>query len=302
MHLTINLFVGIDPESLLIEIEVDTALVMPPYDDPEVSKLSEVNKHRENIRTILLATNATPIGRYGSLGYNCCYCKDVYSEPKELKKHTIEQHDEGNISTFKNNYTMLNYIVKLDITGLRCEMCMKPFKELKEIIEHLTIEHEKSFHTDIPSHIVPFRFDSDTLHCVECSFEYHNFKILLEHMNTHYSNNICEVCEAGFVNRRMLQAHMYRHKTGVFQCGFCTKVFDTRIKMKVHERMVHLYVKKRPKCNVCEKKFKDFNKMIQHEADAHGLERKFKCDLCNRMFTTQRSFQIHKKFYCITDA
>ena len=194
---------------------------------------------------------------------------------------------------------MLNYIVKLDITGLRCEMCMKPFNELQRLIDHLTIDHQKYFHTDIGSHIVPFRFDSEKLHCVECAFEYNNFKILLEHMNSHYGNHICEVCEAGFVNRRMLQAHMYRHKTGIFQCGFCSKVFDTRIKMKVHERMVHLYVKKRPKCTICERKFSDFQKMIQHEADDHGLAREFKCEICSRMFTTERSFTIHKKFYCV---
>uniref|UniRef100_A0A2A4K7B4 C2H2-type domain-containing protein n=1 Tax=Heliothis virescens TaxID=7102 RepID=A0A2A4K7B4_HELVI len=290
---------GTDPDSVRIEIEVDTTLFMTD-DEPETSKINEVDRHRENVRTILLYSNATPIGRYGSLGYTCCYCPQIFSDPKDLKKHVIEQHDERNISSYMKNYTMLNYIVKLDITGLRCEVCLKPFHELQGFIDHLTEEHDKFFHTDIGNHIVPFRFDSENLRCVQCSFEYNNFKILLEHMNTHFSNHICGVCEAGFVNRRMLQAHMYRHKTGVFRCSFCTKVFDTRVKMKVHERMVHLCLKKRPRCTICGKKFLDFQKMIEHEANDHGLQRQFKCEMCSRMFTSQQSFKIHKKLHCVT--
>lgn len=267
-------------------------------DDEETSKLNEVDKHRENIRTILLSSNATPIGRYASLGYTCCYCPQVFLQPKDLKKHTLQQHDENNISSYMNNYTMLNYIVKLDITGLRCEICMTPFDQLQGIIDHLTEDHEKFFHTDIGNHIVPFRFDTETLYCVECSLQYKNFKILLEHMNTHFSNHICEVCEAGFVNRRMLQAHMYRHKIGVFRCGYCAKVFDTRIKMKVHERMVHLYLKKRPRCTICGQKFTDFQNLIEHEFDDHGFQREFKCQICSQMFTTPQSYKIHKRLHC----
>lgn len=292
------MFVGAIPEPILIEIEVDTTYMLPDNEGQTIK--TEVEKHRENIRTILLSTNATPIGRYGSLGYSCCFCTEQYLDPTELKKHTLDYHDEESISNFMNNYTLLNYIVKLDITGLRCDICMSPISELYEIIEHLMMEHEKNFHTDIGSHIVPFRFEAETLQCVDCSYEFNNFKILLEHMNTHYSNHVCEVCEAGFVNKRMLQAHMYRHKIGVFNCSYCSKVFDTRVKTKVHERMVHMYVKKRPKCSVCEKKFADFDKMIQHEAITHGLKRDFKCKICNKLFTTQKSFEIHNEFYCGT--
>ncbi|KAJ8705668.1 hypothetical protein PYW08_012714 [Mythimna loreyi] len=478
---------GIDPESILIEIEVDTSSFFNSDDETEVSTLNEVDKHRENIRTILLASNATPIGRYGSLGYNCCYCTEVYSAPRDLKKHTIERHDEGNISSYMNNYTMLNYIVKLDITGLRCEMCMKPFNELQGIIDHLTIAHQKIFHTDIGSHIVPFRFDSEVLQCVDCSFEFKNFKILLEHMNTHYEatwkakkhiitikgnktrrkkkgiivinpnnlterqvklkrktevekhkdnirtilyhsnatpigkyagigyscsfcpqqyetatelkthtisqhsgstssfmeakgmhnyiiklditnlkcdicqtslntldeliehlksvhqkffheglnnhilpfkfdtdmskclicgieygnfkvllehmnshyrNYICDVCDAGFVNKKTLLTHSYRHKTGVFNCSYCSKVFNNNIKKRDHEKAVHICMNKRNKCGYCGEKFNDYTKKNIHEVLVHGAKPKvLKCQACDKTYDNQRALTCHTKAY-----
>lgn len=64
-------------------------------------------------------------------------------------------------------------------------------------------------------------------------------------------NHVCEICGRGFVNKKVFQTHMYRHNTGEFPCSQCSKVFDTRVKWRDHERATHVLRHKRSKCAYC---------------------------------------------------
>ncbi|KAF9812374.1 hypothetical protein SFRURICE_005485 [Spodoptera frugiperda] len=211
-----------------------------------LKRKKEVDKHKHNIRTILCNTNATPIGKYAGIGYVCSFCTQEYETPAELKTHTTSSHKEAS-STFMENKLLYNYMVKLDITNLKCDICQTDIDSLEQIMYHLQTAHDKFFHLGLKSYVLPFRFDNDTteslLSCVICNNSYNNFKVLLEHMNCHFRNYICEVCDNGFVNRKTLVCHSYRHKTGVFTCSFCQKVFNTSVKLKQHEKAVHVYIK-----------------------------------------------------------
>lgn len=280
------------------DIKRKETILLTPKPKIIMKKRNEIAKHQENIRQILQYTNATPIRCHRGIGYTCSFCPSQFAEPADLKKHTLESHDENTKSTFMVGKIMQTYVVKLDITNLRCEMCENNVDSIEEMMQHLTTEHDKKFNFDIKSHIIPFRFDSETFKCVSCSKECNNFKVLLEHMNVHFGNHVCEICGCGFVNISKLQTHGYRHKTGEFKCSFCDKIFDNRVKQKDHERAVHVYQNKRSKCGYCSQMFSDYTKKNDHEVKEHGVKAKvIKCHACDKSFDNQRSLTVHTKSY-----
>nr|XP_049704099.1 zinc finger protein weckle isoform X9 [Helicoverpa armigera] len=278
-----------DKKKKIIEIK--------PKRQIKLKKRTECVKHKENIRTILYHTNATPIGKYGGIGFGCGFCHQECVTPAELKLHTISQHAEHK-STFMEDKSMHNYIVKLDITDLKCDICQKSIDSLDDVIEHLKTEHDKPFHKG-KSYILPFKFtDNDMPKCLFCGNSYGNFKVLLEHMNSHYRNHVCSICDSGFVNKKILQNHEYRHKTGVFNCSFCFKEFDNHVKKRDHEKAVHIKMQKRNKCAYCGEKFADYTKKLSHETSVHGAKpRILKCQACDKTFDNQRSLTAHTKAF-----
>lgn len=193
---------------------------------------------------------------------------------------------------------MYGYFVKLDITALKCNICEMNFDNLELIMDHLKDTHEKNISTDIDNHIMPFRFESDTLKCFMCHNVFNKFKALQEHMNTHYRNYVCDVCDAGFVNRHLLLCHREGHKTGTFKCDQCTKVFNTLRKKKLHERIVHNGFNTPHKCGYCSQRFRENCHKNEHLAKVHGvIGPTIKCQACDRTFTTQQTWLLHTKKY-----
>ncbi|CAK1554352.1 unnamed protein product [Leptosia nina] len=269
--------------------------------DTEIPKFKhgqELEKHRRNIREIITWSNATPIRSRGGIGYACCFCADQYPDPADLKRHTIENHDDKTKSTFMKGKDMYSYFVKLDITSLTCNICFRNMDTLESIMVHLKTDHDKSINTDIKNQILPFKFDSETLRCFICLNVFNKFKALQEHMHTHYRNFICDVCDAGFVNRHILLCHREAHKTGTFACDQCTEVFETVRKMKQHVRKIHNGLTMPHKCGYCSERFKENFHKYEHLAKVHGVVGPaIKCQACDRTFTTQQTWLLHTKKY-----
>ncbi|XP_013134184.1 PREDICTED: zinc finger protein 675-like isoform X5 [Papilio polytes] len=260
------------------------------------SKGRELMKHRNNIREILKCSNATPIRCHVGIGYACVFCEKQYPNPKDLKKHTIEEH-ASKTKRFMEGKQMFSYIVKLDITSLQCNLCATNINTLEVLIDHLINVHKRKFYTDIKNHILPFKFDDDAiLKCVYCVSLFNKFKALLEHMNIHYRNYICDVCDVGFVNRSMLLNHSEAHKKGTFKCDYCDKVYDTQRKKKSHEKSVHIHLNMLNRCGYCKEKFNTYGRKLDHLVKVHGVQSPvLKCKACDKQFETQKSLTIHVK-------
>ncbi|CAB3262394.1 unnamed protein product [Arctia plantaginis] len=280
-----------------IELNTSDGLIKEQPEKPKRIK-NEINYHKNNIRTILCNSNATPIGRYGGIGYGCCFCVQQFETPMKLKNHTVVVHNDDKMS-FMENVPLLSFIVKLDITNLICALCLMSFDSLNGLVDHLESIHEKHFHKGIKDHILPFKFDEGRIiKCVVCSNDHNNFKVLLEHMNTHFKNYVCKVCGAGFVNRKILKNHAARHKTGVFECSYCAKIFNTYVKKRDHERVIHIKCSMRSKCGYCGEKFSDYTKKNNHEVKFHGAKPVvLKCQACEKTYNNQRSLSAHIKKY-----
>lgn len=185
-------------------------------------------------------------------------------------------------------------IIKLDITDLKCEICDRKIETLEEIMNHIKFIHIQPIHFETVNHIVPFKFGQKDLSCALCPKQFDYSKHLFEHMNKHFPNYTCPECNRCFINLRSLRTHLVRHKTGTFVCSFCSKIFDTKIKMMEHERVLHLKGSKNRKCGYCDERFMDAVRKTEHEVKEHGAPvRTFPCKYCGKCFDSQRSLKNH---------
>lgn len=254
---------------------------------------------------ILQYSNATPIHRHGAFGYACCFCSEQYLDAADLKKHTIQDHDEKTKLEYMNGKPMYIFLVKLDITALLCNICNDSIDSLEALVKHLIEVHDKLLYTDVKNHILPFKFeksgDITELRCVVCSQMFDQFKNVFEHMSTHYRNFVCDICDAGFITRCNLAEHSGIHKSGVFNCNFCEKSFDTLRKQKAHQNCIHNdHISKihgvqilALKCEACERTFPNQLSLRTHMKRDHVKERRYECTECNMKFFRTYHLQQH---------
>ncbi|XP_068626139.1 zinc finger protein 501-like [Battus philenor] len=257
--------------------------------------LSEAKKNQHNLSIILLNSNANPIRCKDSLGYGCAFCPKQFPQPTKLKKHFLDEHNNDRLIRFMSSKLFEN-VVKLDITYLCCALCDTDFPQLDQFVTHLKTTHDKDLYVDTKSQILPFRFDTPELKCAICSTEYATFKLLQEHMNTHFRNYPCKICGGCYVTERLLQGHIKRHGDGEFKCAQCDKTFTSVHKRREHVHRTHLGFNKRNKCQFCEERFLDYWKKIDHMVKIHGAPPVvLKCQACERSFNNQRALTRHKK-------
>ncbi|CAH2230092.1 jg11300 [Pararge aegeria aegeria] len=252
-----------------------------------------LSKHLINVREILTWSNATPIRTQTDMGYSCCYCEHVYKDPADLKKHTIDNHKGIEESSFTKRRDLNAFYVKVDITDLHCKVCQQRIINIDSLVNHLKDLHNKRLFTDIKNNLIPFKFGTENLQCCICSNQFNKFKLLLEHMNTHSRNYVCDDCDAGFVNRKRLLVHQDQHKEGTFKCNVCPEVFSTLTKMKFHIKFAHKPVRYRNKCRLCNEMFKDYNQKMKHMLEVHQVQKTQKCSACDRIFATRKAFRVH---------
>lgn len=257
-------------------------------------RILERSLHQDNLRCLLLYTNASPLVRRTDRGYVCCYCTERFMDPADLKQHSIEDHDDESKAMCLREKEMSVFFAKVDITDLQCNICDFNLGTLEEAFEHLKAEHNKPIHLEIKNHIVPFKFEGDGFNCCMCGHQFTFFKTLARHMTSHYKNFQCDVCGVWFINQRFLKVHCLRHIGGSFPCSYCDKVFDARVKRTNHERVVHRLKKMTNTCGVCGAKFNDGAKKNRHLHEVHGQELpKYKCQGCEKEFVTKKNLTKH---------
>ncbi|XP_045781730.1 zinc finger protein 37-like isoform X1 [Maniola jurtina] len=261
--------------------------------------IPEKDKHYNNFEVVLAHSTATPIRSHDGFNYTCCFCKDHYENPADLKAHTLMTHNSSRERRgYMKKQTSSGYALKLDITQLKCKECDQSIDTLEGLFDHLQNEHKKLIYTDVKNQIIPFKFGDEELHCAMCPLVYNKFKMLLEHMHTHYRNYVCEVCDFGCINRRAMLSHKESHKTGSFECGKCNKVFETHQRRRTHLNAVHKFKNMPNKCGVCNERFKSSPMKDQHMITVHGMSPVIrKCLACEKTFTSQNALRIHTKKY-----
>ncbi|CAG9106435.1 unnamed protein product [Plutella xylostella] len=242
---------------------------------------------------ILRYSNASLIRMKDNSGYGCCFCKQLFQEPIELKRHFLDTHGQD----IKQMTTrVLKHIVKIDVSFLNCSLCDTDVGSLEELLTHLVETHDKFIHKNIAPNYMEFKFEGPGYRCAFCEQSFGCFKPLIEHMHVHYRNHVCEVCGAGFATRPAYRSHRNRHGDGVYPCKYdgCDKTFDHAAKLHEHTNRVHLGLK-RYVCHVCGDKFDDQFKKTKHSLEAHGIkeEQEAVCTICGKYFLNHKNLREH---------
>ncbi|CAH2062234.1 unnamed protein product, partial [Iphiclides podalirius] len=259
--------------------------------------VSERAKHRANLESILKHSNCTPFANMTLAGVACAYCKQVYRDPQQLRVHCRTEHT-GQTLVDSKRVDRSNLSIKMDITDLRCTVCDAAADSIAALKRHLSADHQLKFHPDVKDYILEFKLSgSPVLSCALCSATYETFKTLLQHMNGHYRNFVCDVCDMGFVNQHRLRSHQRTHEVGTFRCRRCDKVFGTRVRRACHEKYTHNSAARYTTgCPQCEQSFTSYYRRNRHMREAHNAAAaSYRCNVCDKTFILKSKLTSHIK-------
>ncbi|XP_053623244.1 zinc finger protein 1 homolog isoform X2 [Plodia interpunctella] len=259
--------------------------------------LSENKKHKLNVENVLKYSNATPFSNKTLSGIVCAYCKESCTGPDELRAHTQETHKNSELNDNKR-IDKNNLSIKMDITDLRCVLCNTKVDVIRNLKTHLIKEHDIKFYPDVCDYILEFKLTAgEILNCALCNSTFETFKTLLQHMNNHYRNYICDVCDLGFINKHRLKNHKRTHEIGTFKCSVCEKVFSTRVRMMCHEKYTHnTNARYTTNCPHCNQSFTSYYQRNRHMFQEHNTTAaSYKCNICDKSFILKSKLTSHIK-------
>lgn len=198
---------------------------------------------------------------------------------------------------------------------LPCDVCNKPFRNLKNLKQHKKVHevgdrhvcdvcgkeflrkayliiHKRKIHPKADNKI-------KALECYICKQYYRSLLALKTHMYWHYlpKNYLCTQCGEQFRKFSLLQRHLMRadHNgvdTRKFQCMICNNKFYDKTQFMAH-RVVH--TKEKPyTCNYenCDKSYTTKNSLRAH-ARIHTGQNIHCCKMCDYKFTTSTNLKRH---------
>lgn len=261
----------------------------------EKPRASWKEKHIHNLQTILSYSNAMVFKNKDLFGYICWYCEKAYPNPADLRSHTEMEHKKERLIV-RTSFDITSDVTKLDIFDLQCSLCDERVENLNRLKDHLVKIHNKVIYNDIKDHIVQYKLTKGEVYdCALCSSTYETFKMLKQHMNTHYSNYICSICNTAFATSRSLNSHKKIHIKGSFKCDHCEKIFSNATKKQYHEKLAHLGVTNISNCVYCNHPFRNYYQRNQHMIKIHNAEAQYKCNICNKGFILKSLLMTHVK-------
>ncbi|XP_061385113.1 zinc finger and SCAN domain-containing protein 12-like [Danaus plexippus] len=263
----------------------------------DICMVSENKKHCQNVEKILKYSNCTPFSNKTLAGIVCAYCKETYQNPDDLRSHTKKIHKSDDLN-YNKRLDKSNLSIKMDISDLKCTVCGAGVDTITNLKKHLTIEHDIKFYPDVYDYILEFKLsDSDLLDCALCNSTFETFKMLLQHMNGHYRNYICDICDMGFINKHRLKNHQRTHEIGTFKCSYCDKVFGTHVRKMCHEKYTHnTNARYTTNCPHCDQSFTSYYQRNRHMFNEHNIAAAtYKCNICDKSFILKSKLTSHIK-------
>ncbi|XP_041968478.1 gastrula zinc finger protein XlCGF57.1-like [Aricia agestis] len=273
---------------------INITLRKPAFSDIRI--VSEHKKHAANVENIIKYSNCTPFSNKTLSGIVCAFCKETYTSTQELRTHTQDAHKKPDLTCKRVDKNNLS--IKMDITNLKCTLCDASVHGITSLKDHLTEHHNIKFFPDVYDYILEFKLtDEEVLNCALCNSKYETFKMLLQHMNGHYRNYICEVCDMGFINKHRLKNHQRTHDVGNFKCSFCDKVFSTRVRKMCHEKYTHnTNARYTTNCPHCDQSFTSYYQRNRHMSNEHNVAAAtYKCNICDKSFILKSKLTAHIK-------
>jgi uncharacterized Zn-finger protein len=141
--------------------------------------------------------------------------------------------------------------------GIACQLCLKTFFSVKNIMRHAKTHEENSTHQ-----------------CIHCGKKYGYGEDFVDHMLKHEDNKMfkCDLCNKSFVKLHKLRQHMISHSDNAkpYLCPQCGKAFAEIDYLKRH-LMRHTGIKPH-KCPLCPSAFTFRGGLTTHLKTHSGLK------------------------------
>lgn len=223
--------------------------------------------------------------------YYCYYCKDQFTNPSELREHTLV-HDPKEL--FEDT-TENKKIPKIDITRIDCRLCPDKIDDLETFKKHITSVHDKPLYP-ITNEFLKFRLTLNNLTCTECGGVFPYFDSLKKHMIDHFGTFTCDICGTCFLEQASLRTHIKSHsKIDLnFPCEICGKNLKSKYSRTLHVATVH---EKKPfvNCYKCDAAFLSYALRNRHLIEVHGDKRTFPCKLCDKVYNRRKTLMEHNR-------
>ncbi|XP_063632044.1 zinc finger protein 254-like isoform X13 [Cydia splendana] len=261
------------------------------------------NDHRDNAAIIIECSNVCPF-RWKRGTFTCAFCPMSFGDFSGIREHALEHPNR--VEAMRLARPLDN--VKVEITGLRCELCLLHIKDVETLKEHLLQIHDKPISINHGIGVTPFLIEGKEFVCTHCGEHFELFSKLNTHMNHHYPNNICFQCGKAFSAAHRLKAHLVIHEASnsmQYKCSKCDDVFATRALKNSHMALAH-GPEYRYRCPYCNDSFLRYADRAKHLKVAHDRKVEYPCHLCTAVFSmcNQRTKHIqqvhirHKQFFC----
>ncbi|XP_061389724.1 zinc finger protein 718-like [Musca vetustissima] len=225
--------------------------------------------------------------------FRCDECGRCSTNSRNLAKHKREMHtEEGKQRPFE------------------CDVCHKKFANKTILRTHMEV-HEagrdyvcsecgKGFPSENRRKIHERMVHQADRVCDQCGKTIHGIYALKLHLMEHAGYKKpkwpCDECNAQLNSHSSLKRHkLIAHHDGstVYICSECGKVFTSENALRSHKRIVHL-IERKFKCNICEKAFK-FPKILREHMASHTGEDLYQCPHCPKTFKVSANMHHHRK-------
>lgn len=260
-------------------------------------------RHRRNAQIIVEYSTLYPFRMWNNK-LSCVFCRDVFKNPDLLRAHLGIKHKEKTNNAFYKS--LGKEFLKVDITNLKCKICLAPFDSVENLARHLKVEHNKAIDLKAQLGLLPFKFDTSFWICLYCKQDFADCQSLIRHTSGHFMNYVCDICGEGFITEHALTVHSRTPHENIYPCYRCSASFSSIEDKKSHIKERHTktpYV-----CYVCKDKprFASWDLKQKHLLEEHNVEpNQYECHECNSVFNSRSAKYKHvrkmhsvKQFCC----
>lgn len=244
-----------------------------------------------NTKLILLHSTVYPLKiKDGKI--QCLFCKNFFSDPSLFRLHVdSERHTVNILKVYKAIRRAGYYLLRVDITNLRCKKCVGVFPCLTSLVKHLIDVHGVKINPDYDFGLVPLLLEKEKFVCIVCKKRFNSQLTLYRHAGSHFLRFECDKCNKMCANPAQLKVHKLNHD---YNCRRCRKQFASAEEKKRH------FKEKRCKpytiCSECGDEFTCWEHKQRHMETVHGHAKVVhRCYICNKEFKTRIAVYHHFK-------
>ncbi|XP_050418090.2 gastrula zinc finger protein XlCGF26.1 [Patella vulgata] len=222
--------------------------------------------------------------------FRCELCPETFLFSSHLTEHVLMHKGEASCecSICKRIFYCKERLRSHFRMHRQCKKCLQTFTtetKLREHRENCVVETK----------------EQSLFECFICNKSFESKVRLSSHSRSHKPRTIpCDVCPKSFSSKRNLKMHRMRHSASALTkvkcdiCGLLVRPLKMKRHLEAHDRGEALT------CLYCKKCFVDGKTREKHEMthiNSQIEEKRYKCELCNRMFATISNVTRHKKIH-----